>query len=131
MIDLVGSLDGKDLSLALRGTTQITEFQRRSFSLHALKELGIDCSHILTQAGNFLEITLKGTRHVFPLLTINGGDYVEMRIHRPLSATVAAFAVARLDLAKNFKADGLYHLLHLNTVTQVVDRWNSSSNPIM
>ena len=41
MIDLVGSIEGKDLPLSLRGTTQITGFQRRSLSLHALKELGL------------------------------------------------------------------------------------------
>jgi hypothetical protein len=48
-----------------------------------------------------------------PLLTINGGDYVEMRVHRPPPATVAAFEVARLDLAKNFKDENVYLLLHL------------------
>jgi hypothetical protein len=104
MIDLVGSTDGVDLPLALRGTTQITEFQRRLLSLHALKEVGIDCAHVLTQKGNFLEITVGNIKHVFPLLTINGGDYVEMRVHRPPPATVAAFDVARLDLTKNFNA---------------------------
>jgi hypothetical protein len=113
MIDLVGSTKGIDLPLALRGTTQITEFQRRSLSLHALKEVGIDCAHVLTQKGNFLKITVDSVKHVFPLLTINGGDYVEMRVHRPPPATVAAFEVARLDLAKNFKDENLYLLLHL------------------
>jgi hypothetical protein len=113
MINLVGSKAGKDLPLALRGTTQITGFQRRSLSLHALKELGFDCAHVLTQEGNLLKITMDGEEHVFPLNTINGGDYVEMQIHSPPSASVAAFTVARLDLAKNFQADGLFTLLHL------------------
>jgi hypothetical protein len=49
MVDLVGSVDGKDLPLALQGTTQITDFQRQALSLHALKELSFDCSHILIQ----------------------------------------------------------------------------------
>ena len=88
---LVGSNQGTGLPLALRGTTQITEFQQRSLSLHALKELGFDCSHILTQSGNFLEITSNGVKHIFPLLTINGGDYIEMRVHRPPPESVAAF----------------------------------------
>jgi hypothetical protein len=113
MIELVGSIDGKDLPLALRGTTQIPTFQRCSLSLHALKDLGIDCAHRLTQSGNFLDISVDKVTYVFPLLTINGGDYAEMRIHCPPPASVAAFSVARLDLAKNFKADGLYYLLHL------------------
>jgi hypothetical protein len=47
------------------------------------------------------------------LITINGGDYAKMRIHCPPPATVASATVACLDLAKNFKAEGLYHLLHL------------------
>jgi hypothetical protein len=113
MVDLVRSVDGKDLPLALRGTTQITDFQRRSLSLHALKELGFDCAHVLTQNGNFLKITMESIEYVFPLLTINGGDYVEMRIHRPPPASVAAYTVARLDLAKNFHPESLYSLLHL------------------
>jgi hypothetical protein len=65
MVDLVGSVNGKGLPLALRGTTQITDFQQRSLSLHALKELGFDCAHILTQEGNFLEIVSSGTKHRF------------------------------------------------------------------
>jgi hypothetical protein len=79
MINLVGSTNGEDLSLALRGTTQITDFQRRSFSLHALKELGFSCAHVLTQEGNFLKITPEfGKLHCFPLLTLNGSNYIEM-----------------------------------------------------
>ena len=113
MIDFVGSTDKQDLPMALCGTTQITDFQRRSISLHALKELGFDCSHVLTQKGNFLEIISAGNKFIFPLLTINGGDYIEIKIHRPPPETVAAYVVARLDLAKNFHADGLYYLLHL------------------
>jgi hypothetical protein len=54
MVDLVGSDSRKDLPLALRDKTQITEFQRQSMSLHALKEAGFDCSHVLMQNGNFL-----------------------------------------------------------------------------
>jgi hypothetical protein len=50
-------------------------------SLHSLKDLGIHCAHRLTQAGNFLDISVNCITHVIPLLTINGGDYVEMRIH--------------------------------------------------
>jgi hypothetical protein len=91
MNELVGLLDNQDLPLALRSTTQITTFQRRSMSLHSLKDLGIDCAHRLTQAGNFLDISVNGVTHVFPLLTINGGDYVEMRINCPPPASVAAF----------------------------------------
>jgi hypothetical protein len=112
-IDFVGSKEGKDLSLALRGMTQITDFQRRSISLHALKELGFDCAHILTQQGNFLEITVATKTHCFQLITINGGDYIEMRVHPPPIETLAAAHVAWLDLVKNFKAERLYHLLHL------------------
>jgi hypothetical protein len=112
MVDLVGSAEGKDLPLALQGTTQITDFQRRSLSLHALKELGFDCAHVLTQDGNFLEITTSGVKHRFPLITINGGDYNKMQIHRSPPATVASATVACPDLAKSFKAEGLYHLLH-------------------
>jgi hypothetical protein len=113
MVELVGSTDNQDLPLALHGTTQITTLQRRSMSLHSLKDLGIDCVHQLTQAGNFLDFSVNGVTHVFPLLTINGNDYIEMRIHCPPPASVAVFSVARLDLAKNFKDDGLYYLLHL------------------
>jgi hypothetical protein len=112
-IDFVGSTAGNDLLLALRGTTQITGFQQRSNSLHALKELGFDCAHVLTQHGNFLKITFNGIKHVFPLLTIYGGDYVEMRIHCPPPASVAAYSVAQLDMAKNFHCDSLYSLLNL------------------
>ena len=101
MIDFVGSTDKQDLPMALCGTTQITDFQRRSISLHALKELGFDCSHVLTQKGNFLEIISAGNKFIFPLLTINGGDYIEIKIHRPPPETVAAYVVAHLDLAKN------------------------------
>ena len=36
-----------------------------------------------------------------------------MRIHQPPPPNVAAITVARLDLAKNFHPDSLYHLLHL------------------
>ena len=90
MIDFVGSTDKQDLPMALCGTTQITDFQRRSISLHALKELGFDCSHVLTQKGNFLEIISAGNKFIFPLLTINGGDYIEIKIHRPPPETVAA-----------------------------------------
>jgi hypothetical protein len=67
MVDLVGSSDGTDLPLVLRGMTQITGFQSRSFSLHALKDLCFTCAHILTQDGNFLEITPEsGTLLSFP-----------------------------------------------------------------
>jgi hypothetical protein len=115
MVDLVGSTEGTNLTLALKGTTQITGFQQRSFSLHALKDLGFTCAHILTQEGNFLEITPEsGTLHRFSLLTINGGVYIEIRIHQPPPESEAAFLVARLDLAKNFETEGLYHLLHLH-----------------
>jgi hypothetical protein len=107
------SIDGKDLPLALRGTTQIPTFQRLSLSLHALKDLGIDCAHRLTQSGNFLDISVDKVTYVFPLLTINGGNSAERQVHCPPPASIAAFSVARLDLAKNFKADGLYYLLHL------------------
>jgi hypothetical protein len=113
MVEIVGLLGNQDLPLALCGTTQTTTFQQRSMSLHSLKDLGINCAHCLTQAGNFLDISVNGITHVFPLLTINGGDYVEMRIHCPPPASVAEFSVARLDLAKNFEHDGLYYLLHL------------------
>jgi hypothetical protein len=113
MLDLVGSVDGKDLSLALQGTAHITDFQQCSLSLHALKELGFDCAHVLTQNGNFLKITMESIEYVFPLLTINGGDCVEMRIHRPPPASAAAYTVAHLDLAKNFHPESLYSLLHL------------------
>jgi hypothetical protein len=65
------------------------------------------------QEGNLLKITMDGEEHVFPLITINGGDYVEMRIHCPPPASVAAYTVARLDLAKNFHPDSLFALLHL------------------
>jgi hypothetical protein len=113
MVDLVGSVNGKDLPLAIRGTTQIMDFQRHSLSLHALKELGYNCAHVLTQNGNFLKITMEDIEYIFPLLTINGGDYVEIRIHRPLPASVAAYTVACLDLAKNIHPESLYSLLHL------------------
>jgi hypothetical protein len=113
MVDLVGSVDGKDLPLALQGTTQITDFQQCSPSLYALKELGYDCAHVLMQNGNFLKITMEDIEYVFPLLTINGGDYVEMRIHRPPPASVTAYTVACLDLAKTFHPESLYSLLHL------------------
>jgi hypothetical protein len=113
MIELVGSLDGKDLPLALRGTTQIPTFQCCSLSLHVLRDLGIDCSHWLTQSGNFLDISIDKVAYVFLLLTINGGDCAKMRVHCPPPASVAAFSVSQLNLAKNFKADGLYCLCHL------------------
>jgi hypothetical protein len=93
MVELVGLLGNQDLPLALCGTTQITTFQQRSMSLHSLKDLGIDCAHRLTQAGIFLDISFNGITHVFPLLTINGGDFVEMRIHCPPPASVASFSV--------------------------------------
>jgi hypothetical protein len=84
MVKLVGLLGNQDLPLALCSTTQITTFQQRSMSLHhSLKDLEIDCAHPLTQTGNFLDISVNGITHVFPLLTINGGDYVEVRIHCP------------------------------------------------
>jgi hypothetical protein len=76
MVELVGLVGNQDLPLALWGTTQITTFQQRSMSLQSLKDLGIDCAHRLTQAGNFLDISVNGITHAFPLLTINGGDYM-------------------------------------------------------
>jgi hypothetical protein len=99
MIDLVGSKARKDLPLALRGTTQITGFQQRSLSLHALKELGFDCAHVLTQEGNLLKITMDGEEHVFPLLMINGGDYVKMRIHSPPPAAGGILRFCHLYLS--------------------------------
>jgi hypothetical protein len=36
MVDLVGLVDGKDLSLALQGTTQILDFQQRSLTVYML-----------------------------------------------------------------------------------------------
>jgi hypothetical protein len=126
MVDLVGSVDGKDLPLALQGKTQRADFQRRSLSLHALKELGFDCAHILTQNGNFLKINMEGIEYVFPLLTINGCDYVKMRIHCPPPASAAAYTVPRLDLAKNFHPESLYSLLHLQYGCPEQRQWNSS-----
>jgi hypothetical protein len=113
MVNLVVSVDGKDRPLPLEGTTQITDFQHCSLSLHALKELGFNCAHVLMQNGNFLKITMEDIEYVFPLLSINGGDYVEMRIHCPPPVYVAAYTVARLDLTKNFHPESLYSLLHL------------------
>ena len=113
MIDLPGCIDGRDLSLTLPGTTQITSFQRRSLSLHTLKDQGIDCGHILTKKGNFLDLWVDDVYYRFPLLTINGGDYVEIHVHPPPSPTVASINVSRLDPTKNFPTDGLYYLLHL------------------
>ena len=116
MIKLVGSNQGTDLPLALRGTTQFTEFQWQSLSLHALKELGFDCGHVLTQSGNFLEITSDGVKHIFPLLTINGGEYIEMRVHHPPPDSVAAYSVACLALANNFHADSLSSICDMDVL---------------
>jgi hypothetical protein len=113
MVDLVGSDNGKDLPLALRGKAQNTGFQCRSMSLHALKEAGFDCSHVMTQNGNYLDISASGIQYQFPLITIYGRDYIKMHVHCPLLESVVAATVARLDLAKNFKPKRLYHLLHL------------------
>jgi hypothetical protein len=51
-----------------------------------------------------LDISVDKVTDAFPLLTINRGDYAEMRVHCPPPACAAAFSVAQLDLAKNFKA---------------------------
>jgi hypothetical protein len=56
---------------------------------------------------------MEDIEYVFLLLSINGGSYVEMRIHCPPPASVAAYTVVRLDLAKNFHPKSLYSLLHL------------------
>jgi hypothetical protein len=82
-------------------------------SLHALKEAGFNCSHVLMQSGNFLDITANEIQYCFPLITINGGDSIEMHLHCPPPDPLPAATVARLDLAKNFKPESLYHLLHL------------------
>jgi hypothetical protein len=69
--------------------------------------------HPYTQQGNFPEITVATKTHCFQLITINEGDYIEMRVHHPPIEMLAAAHVTQLDLVKNFKAERIYHRLHL------------------
>jgi hypothetical protein len=116
MVDLVGSENGKDLPLVLQGTTQITGFQQQSMSLHALKEAGFNCSHVLTQRGTFLNITANEIQYCFPLITIDGGDFIEMRVHRPSLSLLPLLPDSILPRTSNLKVCTISSIFDMNAL---------------
>ena len=103
---------------------QITSFQRRSLSIHALKDLGFEARHAMYQDGNILELRRFDSTiwSRVPLITHGKSDYVRVRLHRPSVAGLSHFSaktaltaqsVARIDLAQQLSGDAKLILLHL------------------
>jgi hypothetical protein len=107
----------------------IPSFKRRPISLHALKDIGFDVTHLLLSKGNFLTIRRAGSDDRFqlvPLITHGRSDYVRVKLYKPSTAQamnpqmqsksdlcgMTHQTVARLDLAKTFSGASLYALEH-------------------
>jgi hypothetical protein len=119
---------GIKIPLEFPNATEITQFQRRSISCHALKDLGYEVQHALLASGNLLRVRKVGTQlwHSIPLVTHGRSDYVKVNLHLPAVAGVTTFdphnaltdqTVARLDLINKYKSKSdeyaLVMLIHL------------------
>jgi hypothetical protein len=108
--------------------TEIRQFQHRSLSCHALKDMGYDVQHALLATGNVLCLQKIGSSewHAVPLVTHGRSDYVKVNLHLPAVDGVTTFdphralssqTVARLDLINKYMtpsdAYALVMLIHL------------------
>jgi hypothetical protein len=105
---------GLTIPMEFPNATEIRQFQRRSLSCHALKDMGYEVQHSLLASGNLLRIRKLGTQewHSIPLVTHGRSDYVKVNLHLPAVAGITTFAphralteqsVARLDLLNKYK----------------------------
>jgi hypothetical protein len=62
---------GLSLPMEFPNATEIRQFQRRSLSCHALKDMGYDMQHALLKSGNILRVRKMGSQtwHSIPLVT--------------------------------------------------------------
>jgi hypothetical protein len=127
VLDLVTD-KGVNLPFEFPKATEIQQFQRRSLSCHALKDLGYEVQHALLASGNLLRVRQIGTTtwHAIPLVTHGRSDYVKVNLHLPAVEGISTFqptraltaqSVARLDMVNKYKsttdAYALVMLIHL------------------
>jgi hypothetical protein len=76
---------GHHIPLEFPQATEIQQFQRRSLSCHALKDLGYEVQHAFLLTGNLLRLRKIGTKewHAIPLVTYGRSDYVKVKLHLP------------------------------------------------
>jgi hypothetical protein len=127
VLDLVTD-QGVTIPFEFPKATEIQQFQRRSLSCHALKDLGYEVQHALLASGNLLRVRQIGTPtwHSIPLVTHGRSDYVKVNLHLPAVEGISTFkpqraltaqSVARLDMINKYKsttdAYALVMLIHL------------------
>jgi hypothetical protein len=120
---------GLALPMEFPNATEIRQFQQRSLSCRALKDMGYDIQHALLASGNILCLCKIGSQqwHLIPLVNHHGRlDYVRVNLHLTAVAGITTFdlqraltkqSVARLDLLHKYKstteAHALVMLVHL------------------
>ena len=80
-------------------------------SLHALQDLGYECSHMFLAGGNLLKIWQDNVEYSIQLTTWKRQDFVLVRVVTP--EVEPERRVSALDLKNHVKDDALYHLMHL------------------
>jgi hypothetical protein len=119
---------GHLIPLEFPQATEILQFQRRSLSCHAFKDIGYEVQHSFLNSGNLLRLRKVGQTkwHSIPLITHGRSDYVKVKLHLPAVEGITAFTptdalteqtVARLDLLTKLQGPtdvyALVMLIHL------------------